>query len=106
MQIWLEPGGIQGGRHHQDLKIWTLCLLEVQRPRQGDVAIEVAFVELIENERRNTFESRVLNHLPQEHALSNKANARLRAADILKADLVSHFLTEIHFAFPGNATSE
>jgi len=50
-----EKGGdllaIEGGRHDEDLQVGADFALNPERPGQGDVTVEMAFVELIEDDR-------------------------------------------------------
>ena len=45
--------GVERGRHDEDLQVGPFGLLQVQRPGQGDVAVEMALVELVEDQRRD-----------------------------------------------------
>ena len=87
----------------RSLQVGPVGLLQVQRAGQRDVAVEVALVELVEDERRDAAQLRVLDHLPQQDAFGDEADAGVGAGDVLEANLVADLAAELGLAFPGDA---
>ncbi len=58
------------------------------------------FVKLVENERRHAAQCRILDHLPQQQALGDEADAGASAGDVLEANLVADFAAQFGLAFP------
>ena len=103
LEVLLQRRGVEGRRHHQDLQVGPFGFLQIQRAGQRDVAVKVALVELVEDQGRNAAQLRVLDHLAQQQALGDEADARVGAGDVLEANLVADFAAELGFAFPGDA---
>ena len=51
LEIFLHRGDIQSRRHDDDQKIGPRRLLDLQRARQRDVAVEMALVKFVEDQR-------------------------------------------------------
>ena len=88
------------------LRSGRVGLLQVQRPGQRDVAVEMALVELVEDQRGDPGQSPVLDHLPQQHAFGDEADAGLRAGDVLETDLVADLAAELGVPLPGDARGQ
>ena len=73
-------------------------LLNLQRPRQGNVAVEMALVEFVEDQRIDAFQLGVGQHLAQENPLGNVADPRGRRSDIVQAHPITHFTAELDAA--------
>ena len=52
LEVLLQRRGVERRRHDQDLEVGPFGLLQIQRAGQRDVAVKVAFVELVEDEGR------------------------------------------------------
>ena len=48
-----DPRAVEGRRHHEDTQILAQAGLRVARQRQAQIGIERAFVELVEQHRRD-----------------------------------------------------
>ena len=101
-----QRSGVQRRRHYENLKVGAVGFLQIQGPGQRDVAVKVAFVKLVEDERGNAAQLRVLKHLPQQHAFGNETDARVGAGDVLEANLVADFAAKLGLAFPGDTRGQ
>ena len=72
----------------------TRLFLDVERSGQSDVAVKMAFVKLIENERLNTSQRGVLDQLAQEQSLGLELDPRDRAGDVEKNLIAGVEVTE------------
>ena len=63
--------------------------LEPAQEREREVAVEVALVELVEDDRADRRERGVGEEPPGEEPLGDEADPRPRAGDLLEADLVA-----------------
>ena len=61
----LQPGGIQGGGHDDELEVRSRGLLQIEGTREGDIAIQMALVEFVEENGGDVGELRVLEQLPE-----------------------------------------
>ncbi len=98
--------GLEGGRHHEDGEVRTLRFLERERSGQRDVAVEVAFVEFVEDDGGDSFEGGVVDHAAEQDAFGDEADARLAAADIFEADLIADLFAEADIHFFGDPAGE
>ena len=83
-----------------------MLLLQIERARQRDVAVKMAFVKFVEDEDRNAAQLRIVNHLPEQNAFRYKTNFRLRRRDIFEADLVADFVAKLDAEFLRHARRE
>ena len=98
--------GIERRRHHHELQIGPEPLLQFQRAREGDVAVEMPLVKFVEDDRTDAAQLRIGEHLPQEHALGNEADPRLCGAHAIQPDLIADFLPEPSTALLRHARRE
>ena len=85
-----ERARVQGGGHDGDHEVGPQRPLDLDRLRQRDVPVEVALVELVEDDGADAAQQRVEGHLPQEDPLGDEADPRPLAHARLEADLVAH----------------
>src|SRR5712671_6511126 len=83
-----------------------MLLLQIQRPRQRDVAVKMPLVKLVEDQRRDAAQFRVVNHLPQQDAFRDKTDFGFGRRDVLEADLIADFLPKLHAEFLRNSRRE
>jgi len=62
----------------------------------------MALVKLVEDERRHAAQLGVANHLPQQQALGDEADAGAGAGDIFEADLVANLAAQAGPPLPGD----
>jgi hypothetical protein len=98
LQILLHRGDIQRRRHDDDDEIGTRGLLDLQRARQSDVAVKMALVKLIEEERADALQSRVGQHLAQEHAFGHVTDPRSGRSNVVEPHLVPDLAAEFYSA--------
>jgi hypothetical protein len=77
-------------------------LLETAEEGEGEVAFEVALVELVEDDGAGAIESGVGEEAAGEDALGEKAEAGARAGDVFEADLIADGLAEAVAALGGD----
>src|SRR4051794_4820466 len=68
--------------------------LESAEERERDVALEVPFVDLVEEHDVHAQQIRLCEEAPRQHALGHEADPRALARDVLEADLVSDGLAD------------
>ena len=94
-----EPPGhalrVERGGHRDQQEVGAAGLLESARQREGDVRMQVALVELVEDDRPNPLELRVGGHLAEQQGLGHELDAGLRRFDPLEADLVADLRPEL-----------
>ena len=78
-EIILQRAGIERRRHHDDFQVGPVRLLNLQRTRERDVAVEMALVKLVEHDRRDAAQRRIERHLPQQDPLRYEPNPRALA---------------------------
>ena len=81
--------GFQGGRHDHQAQVGAGGPLQASQQRQGEVAFEVALVELVEDDHVDAAQVRVRQQPPRQHAFGEEAQPRARAGDLLEAHLVA-----------------
>ena len=54
-------------------------LLQLQRARERDVAVEMALVKFVEKDRRHVAQFRILDQLPQQNSFRDETNAGPRS---------------------------
>lgn len=106
LEVIFEASGVERGGHDENLEVGALLFLQIESAGEGDVAVEVAFVEFVEDERGNAGEFWVLHDLAEENAFGDETDASLRTGHVFKADLVANFTAEFRIAFGGNASCE
>jgi hypothetical protein len=97
---------VERGGHHHEFEVWAEFLLEGDGTGEGDVAVEVAFMKLIENNTSDAFEERVGKHHAQEDTFGDETDAGAFGCNAVHPDLVAHFVAEALASFGGNALSE
>ena len=98
-KIVLQLACIQGRGHDDDDQVGAMLFLDVQRTRQRDVAVEMAFVKFIEDDGRDTRELVVLNELPQQDAFGLEFDFGGHADAILESYLITNLMPELHVKF-------
>src|SRR5262245_9200361 len=73
---------------------------------QRDVCVQMALVELIEDQRGDTVQLPIADHASEQHALGHEVDARAGARDLLEAHLVAHVLPERAAELPRHPTRE
>jgi hypothetical protein len=105
-EVIFEARGVERGGHDENLEVRPFLFLQIESASEGDVAVEMALVEFIEDECGDAGKLWVVNDLAEKDAFSNESDAGLRAGDVFETDLVAHFAPEFGFAFEGDASRE
>jgi hypothetical protein len=79
--------------------------LEALYERQGNVAEEVPFMELVEEDGGDVGEGPVVLEPTEQNALGHITNASAQAGLVVEPDLVTDLGTEGAMAFPGHTRS-
>ncbi len=87
-QLLGEGARVEGGGHDHELE----ARQEALRQRQGQIARQVALVELVEHERAHAGQLRVGEDAPGEDPLGHVPEARARCSALLEADLPAHLI--------------
>ena len=75
---FLQLPRVQRRGHHANCQVRPVQFLLIERAGERDVAIQMPLVKLIEQQRRDAAHIRIVNHLPQQHALGHETNLRFR----------------------------
>ena len=74
-EVLLEGFGVEGGGHHDELEIGAEFFLEGDSACEGDIAVEVSFVEFVEHDAADAFEEGVGEHHPEEDTFGDEPDA-------------------------------
>ena len=74
-EVLLEGFGVEGGGHHDELEIGAEFFLEGDCACEGDIAVEVSFVEFVEHDAADAFEEGVGEHHPEEDTFGDEPDA-------------------------------
>src|SRR5262249_45047894 len=80
---------VQRRGHDDEREVGPRGPPEAREEREREVALEVALVELVEDDDRGPLEPRVREETPREDPLGPVAKARPRGGRLLEADLVA-----------------
>ncbi len=106
LQIFLQKARIQRRGHDGEFEIGARRRLELEGAGERDVAVEMALVKFIEENRGDAAQLRILNELAQEDSFGDEANAGAIGGDVFEADLVADFVAEPAVALGGDARGE
>jgi hypothetical protein len=113
LALGADPGGaegagdaltVEGGAHDDKAQIRAGRALEAGEQGKGQVRLEVALVELVEEHRAHAIEARRGKEHAGEGALGDEANPGPWRPHILEADAVAHPLAEGFFQLVGDPT--
>lgn len=103
VEIGGDGRGVEGGGHDDELEVRAGGALEVAEKSEGEVGVEVAFVELVEDDEGGGVEARVGEEAAGEDAFGEEAEARVAAAGLFEAHLVADGIAEGLTEFFGDA---
>lgn len=95
--------GVEGGGHDEELEVGADGLLDFKEHSQGEVAVEGAFVEFVEDDAADGFEEGVREELAGEDAFGEDAEAGGGGEAFVEADVVADLLAEGPGLFLGDA---
>ena len=76
LEVLLEFRAVERCRHDNDFQVRADCVLQIESPRESDVAIEVALVKFIEDQCGNPSQLRVCQHLTKKNAFGDEQDFR------------------------------
>ena len=106
LEVIFQARGVEGRRHDKNLQVRPFLFLQIECAGEGNVAVKMAFVELVEDERGDAGEFWILNDLAEENPFGDESDAGLRAGDVFETDLVADLAAEFRFAFGSDASGE
>ena len=95
-EIFFEIRNIECRGHHADLQIRPARLLQLSRPCQRDVAVEMPLVKFVEEDCGDIAQLRVVDQLAQQNSFGHETNSRFFRDDIFESNLVADFATELN----------
>jgi hypothetical protein len=90
---------IERGRHYNDAYLRPGALETLQKC-QRKIAVKVAFVEFVKDDRVDAFESWICQQTAGQNALRNKPESRVRPDPLFEADLVANRSANLFAPFP------
>ena len=103
-EILSQHRGIEGRGHHHDFQVRAIVALHFKASSETNVAEEMAFVKLIEDDCGNSREIRVIDEFANENALSDETDAGAFGNGILKSNLVADLFAESDVSLVRDAT--
>jgi hypothetical protein len=88
-QVGGQGLGLERRRHDDEAQVGTHRLLQLADDREREVALQVALVELVEDDDPDLLEERVAHQVAAEDALGEEPEARRRPAPAREADAVA-----------------
>ena len=98
--------GIEGCRHDHQGQVRPQGLLQFPQVAHGQVRVQAALVELVENHGPDALQIGVIRQLARQAALGHDPQARVLAADLLEAHAVADLLAEGPAVLLGNAAGQ
>ena len=93
-----DARAVEGGGHHEEAQILPQAALRVERQREAEIGVEGALVKLVEKDRGDPFEGRIVEDHAGEHALGHDFDAGpaadLRAEANPQPDRLADLLAE------------
>ena len=106
LEILLNRGDIQRGRHDDDNEIGPRRFLDLQSAGQGDVAVEMPFVKFVEDDGADTLQVRISQHPTQHHAFRNVTDPRSGRGNIIEPHLIPDLAAELNVSRLRDPTRE
>jgi len=94
---------IERGRHHDDSYLRP-CSLEALQECKRKIAVQVALVEFVEDNRVDALEGWVGQQATGEDALRDKSQTRTRPDPLFETDLVADRSANLFVQFPGDSS--
>ena len=85
---------IERGRHHHKAQVFAQAGLHVDTEREAEVAVQMALMEFVEQNRADAFEHRVILEHAREDAFGDDFNARRRRYLRFEADAITDGCTD------------
>ena len=91
--------GVEGGRHDEEFQVGARGVLEAAKQSEREIGVEVALVELVEDDDTDAAECGVGDEAAGEDAFGDEAKAGARAFDLFEADAVADGLAGLLVEF-------
>src|SRR5580704_8451805 len=79
---------VQGRRHDDQDQVGAHFAPDLLEESQRQFAVQIAFVELVEDDGTDVFQKRVVQELSSQNAFRQEAQGRVRAQPAFEADLI------------------
>ena len=91
-EILLQRAGVERGGHDDEPEFGPVLFLKIESAGEGDVAVEMSLVKLVEDDRADAAQRRIGEHLAKQHAFGHEADACPRRADAIEPNLITDFV--------------
>jgi hypothetical protein len=105
-QIIGQQPGFQRRRHDHNFEIGPRVLLNLQGAGERHIAFQMPLVKFVEDKDANAGKLGITLHLPQQNALGDVENARIRSGYVLKPVLEAYLAAEHGVSFLRHAAGE
>ena len=95
-----EAFAIERRRHQHDAQVRPQRGLHVQRQREAEVAGQMTFVELVEQQRANAIQRRIVLQHPRQDALRDDFDPGPRGHLVVETDAIADGLADAFTALP------
>src|SRR5271170_6867503 len=89
IEIVRQRRGIERSRHHHNPELWPGSLQTLQKS-QCKIALQMAFMKLIEHNCVDTLQRRIGQQPACQHALGDKPQPCPRPSDLFEPDLIAN----------------
>ena len=103
LEIFLEQAGIERRGHDGEFQVGARGGLELEGASEGDVAVKMALVKFVEEDRGDAAQLRILDQLAEQNAFGDEADAGALGGEVFETDLVTDFVAEADVALGGDA---
>ena len=103
-QKFRDQFSLERRRHHDQLEVRARGELKSPQIGNGQIAVEMALMEFVENHRMGARKLRIRKKLPHQHSFGQETQARARRGDILETKLIAYFFPELGTELFGHAT--
>src|SRR5688572_26613680 len=83
-QVRRDRTRLERGAHHEEPEVGPSRSFQSKQERQQKIGLEVSLVELVEHDRADALELRILEQAPEQDAFRDVAHARPPARNVLE----------------------
>ena len=94
--------GVQRGRHDNDFQVWPARLLNLFHERKRDIAHQISFVKLIEEQHADIAQGGVILQPAKQNTFGHEADPGSQTRLVIEANLVTDLLAKLAVAFPSH----
>ena len=92
---WGEGLGVEGGGHDEEFEVGADGLLDLAEEGEGEVGVDVAFVEFVEDDAGDSVEVGVVEEDAGEDGFGEDADFGFWSVAFFEADVVADFVAEL-----------